>query len=73
MLIEFIWEGELHEGFQPVCIVNADISGLRNTLKRRINARGVQYWTLSLDICIIFGRTELEAYIEWVEEVCYFT
>ncbi|KAG9125789.1 hypothetical protein FRC07_006216 [Ceratobasidium sp. 392] len=37
-------------------------------LERRIGAQGNMYWQLYFDICIRFGGTELEAYLEWEEE-----
>jgi hypothetical protein len=56
-------------GFQEVCSVKANLNELSSALKVKRSAHGVQYWSLSFNVCIHFGRTELRAFLEWVENV----
>lgn len=61
--------GELNEGFQKICTVTANLSDMRGALALALNlSRNVVFFSLSYDLCIRFGRTELEAFIEWEEE-----
>jgi len=48
-----------------------NLSGLKGLLEKKVGANGY-YWSLVFDIGIRFGGTELEAFIEWEEEVYYF-
>ncbi|KAG8717706.1 hypothetical protein FRC08_006898 [Ceratobasidium sp. 394] len=59
--------GSLMPGFQTACTITADLDGLRNILQTHRTAKGVQYWSLSFNVCIHFGRTELQAFLEWTE------
>ncbi|KAF8606751.1 hypothetical protein BDV93DRAFT_468343 [Ceratobasidium sp. AG-I] len=59
--------GNLMSGFQKVCVVTASLNNLRNALKRNTTRNGVPYWSLNFNVCIRFGRTELEAFLEWTE------
>lgn len=52
-----------------MCTISADLSNLRGALERKIGAHGSVYWSLNCDVCIRFGGTELEAYLEWKERV----
>lgn len=63
--------GELLDGFREVCSVTADLDSMRKALQPRINAHGIQYWALMFNVCFQFGGTELEAFLEWIEEVGY--
>ncbi|KAH7336844.1 hypothetical protein B0J17DRAFT_665060 [Rhizoctonia solani] len=58
---------ELEIGFHDVCTVVTDLSGMRGMLEQRSGKYGNPYWVLRYDICIRFGRTELEAFLEWTE------
>ncbi|CAE6485381.1 unnamed protein product [Rhizoctonia solani] len=58
----------LEPGFHNVCTVVTDLSGMRGMLQQRRGKYGDPYWVLRYDICIRFGRTELEAFLEWTEE-----
>lgn len=60
--------GELLDGFREVCSVTADLDSMRKALQPRINAHGIQYWALMFNVCFQFGGTELEAFLEWIEE-----
>ncbi|KEP53958.1 heat shock 70 kDa protein 12A [Rhizoctonia solani 123E] len=44
------------------------LEGLVGSLESRISA-GIRYWRLEFYVCMQFGRTELEAYLEWEEMV----
>jgi molecular chaperone DnaK (HSP70) len=59
--------GDLNPGFKEICIVRANLNGLQGQLKQKRGLNG-PYWKLSYVIGIRFGRTELEAFIEWDEE-----
>lgn len=59
---------DLNPGFMQICTVRADLSGLRGRLTKKLGLNGT-YWELSFTIGIRFGRTELEAFVEWDEEV----
>ncbi|KAG8682041.1 hypothetical protein FRC08_015223, partial [Ceratobasidium sp. 394] len=59
--------GGFNSGFRKVCSITADISGLRGALRSEVGAGGVGYWSLTFAVCIRFGRTELEAFLEWSE------
>jgi hypothetical protein len=56
--------------FQALCIVNADLSELKQLIKPRINwSSGHSYYTLEFEIIILFGLTELKAQVAWKENV----
>ncbi|CAE6421660.1 unnamed protein product [Rhizoctonia solani] len=59
--------GNLNAGFREVCTITANLSAMKNGLKRHKNSKGTEYWTLRFHVCIRFGRTELEARLEWVD------
>jgi hypothetical protein len=48
------------------------LKNLEGALVASTGARGSRYWTLGFDICIRFGGTELESYLEWQEHVSIF-
>ncbi|KAF8606746.1 hypothetical protein BDV93DRAFT_488628 [Ceratobasidium sp. AG-I] len=60
--------GELLPGFDMVCVIKADLSHLSGALQQYAGINGVTYWSMSFDICIHFGGTELEAFLEWKEK-----
>jgi hypothetical protein len=45
------------------------LQGLVGALKRKAGKNDAVYWELPLALCIRFGGVELEAFIEWVENV----
>lgn len=55
-------------GFRHSCDISANLDGLSGALQPRIGVRGAMYWRLDFDVCIRFGGTELEAYLEWEED-----
>ena len=60
--------GDLAHGFERVCTISADLSGLSGALEQCQGSNGL-YWTLYYKIGIQFGGTELQAYLEWTEDV----
>lgn len=55
-------------GFDQACSVRANLSDLRHVLSPQRTPNGEQYWSLRFNVCIHFGRTELQAFLEWVED-----
>ncbi|KDN48293.1 hypothetical protein RSAG8_02885, partial [Rhizoctonia solani AG-8 WAC10335] len=55
--------------FQYACTVRANLKNLQGALKSAVGTHGSRYWTLNYDVCIRFGGTELEGYMEWEEGV----
>jgi hypothetical protein len=62
-------QGTLVNGFRNVCQITADLSNLSGALERKDGQSGKTYWYLGFDVCIRFGGTELEAFLEWKEFV----
>ncbi|KAG8701438.1 hypothetical protein FRC09_005371 [Ceratobasidium sp. 395] len=60
-------EGILNDGFQNSCTIAADLTNLSGALEPKTSEGGKKYWRLHFDVCIRFGGTELEAYLEWEE------
>ncbi|KAH7336871.1 hypothetical protein B0J17DRAFT_446061 [Rhizoctonia solani] len=58
---------EILPGFQYSCTIKASLKNLSGALKSSVGSHGSRYWTLEYDVCIRFGGTELEAYMEWEE------
>ncbi|KAG8783944.1 hypothetical protein FRC12_019178 [Ceratobasidium sp. 428] len=61
-------EDDLLSGFQESCTITANLNKLAGALEPRIGLRGKMYWRLSFDVCIRFGGTEWEAFLEWEED-----
>ncbi|KAJ1303449.1 hypothetical protein OPQ81_011638 [Rhizoctonia solani] len=60
-------DGKLYPGFQGVCTIRANLENLQGALRAGFGGRGFRYWSLKFDVCIRFGGTELESYMEWEE------
>ncbi|CAE6440540.1 unnamed protein product [Rhizoctonia solani] len=60
-------QGLLLPGFRNVCSISADLNTLSGALERRTGNAGKVYWYLEFEVCMRFGGTELEAYLEWKE------
>ncbi|QRV92570.1 heat shock protein 70 kDa 12A [Ceratobasidium sp. AG-Ba] len=60
-------KGDLLSGFRESCTITANLQKLSGALESRIGIHGRMYWRLSFDVCIRFGGTEWEAYLEWEE------
>ncbi|KAG8717707.1 hypothetical protein FRC08_006899 [Ceratobasidium sp. 394] len=61
-------QGVLNDGFYKSCTITADLTNLSGALEPRVGMEGKRYWRLHFDVCIRFGGTELEAYLEWEED-----
>ncbi|CAE6455149.1 unnamed protein product [Rhizoctonia solani] len=59
--------GTLCSGFQSACTIQANLKNLEGALVSATGRHGSRYWILSFEICIRFGGTELESYLEWEE------
>ncbi|CAE6367519.1 unnamed protein product [Rhizoctonia solani] len=64
--------GSLLKGFDNVCLITADLRSLSGALEAKIGPRGT-YWGLLFWVCVRFGDTEINAYLEWEEdgETCF--
>ncbi|KDN48294.1 hypothetical protein RSAG8_02886, partial [Rhizoctonia solani AG-8 WAC10335] len=60
-------DGKMLPGFQKSCTIRANLQNLQGALKSTTGSHGSRYWILHYDICIRFGGTELEGYMEWEE------
>ncbi|KAJ1303704.1 hypothetical protein OPQ81_008129 [Rhizoctonia solani] len=56
--------GYREKGFEEVCKIEADLSGMRKALKKCRGPRG-KYYILDFKVAIQFGDTELKAFLEW--------
>ncbi|CAE6485276.1 unnamed protein product [Rhizoctonia solani] len=59
--------GKTLNKFRNVCTIRADMGNVRGALKAKTSSSGSKYWKLSFSVCIRFGGTELESYLEWME------
>ncbi|CEL62429.1 Heat shock 70 kDa protein 12A OS=Homo sapiens GN=HSPA12A PE=1 SV=2 [Rhizoctonia solani AG-1 IB] len=63
------WAWDEHEiplpNFSKVCTISTDLRGLEGALEKKVGLRGADYWELEIAICMRFGGTELEAFLEW--------
>ncbi|QRW20327.1 heat shock protein 70 kDa 12A [Rhizoctonia solani] len=66
------WAWDEHENllptFRKVCTISADLRGLEGALERKAGLRGADYWELEVSVCMRFGGTELEAFLEWKDK-----
>ncbi|KAJ1304904.1 hypothetical protein OPQ81_006038 [Rhizoctonia solani] len=58
-------EGNLLPKFEKVCIIKAEVLDIEGALKKQTGLLGNEFWDLAVDVCICFGTTELQAYLEW--------
>ncbi|KAF8751777.1 ATP binding [Rhizoctonia solani] len=61
-------QGNLNRGFEQICEVEADLSGMRQALKRKTGPDG-EYYRLDYTIALQFGGTEIQAFLEWEQDV----
>ncbi|QRW20299.1 hypothetical protein RhiXN_09274 [Rhizoctonia solani] len=59
--------GRTFNSFKNVCTLSGNLNNLRGALKAKKSPLGVRYWKLKYQVCIRFGGTELESYLEWRE------
>ncbi|KIM25133.1 hypothetical protein M408DRAFT_331419 [Serendipita vermifera MAFF 305830] len=74
-----IWEGEGNPSWvidlkgeelpqlRRLCILKADLSGLKNSLKFEIGPKG-EYYRVNFRVAIRFGGTQLQARLQWDEQ-----
>lgn len=60
--------GNINPGFESLCRVRADLSGMEHALQR-VNGADGPYDELRFNIAIQLGAIELSARVEWVENV----
>jgi hypothetical protein len=51
-----------------VCTVQADLSTMRNQLRKWLSENGT-YWAVAFDVAITFGATELKSSLVWEDQV----
>jgi hypothetical protein len=56
--------GRMMEDFSAACVVEGDLSNMRDSLVQRTGKNG-PYWKLEFDVGILFGSTELQAIMIW--------
>ncbi|KAG9106779.1 hypothetical protein FRC07_008742, partial [Ceratobasidium sp. 392] len=65
-------DGSVAAGFNPTCHMTINLETLDGHLFKKVNPVVGTYWALYFRVCVKFGGTELEAYMEWVDkESCY--
>lgn len=52
-----------------MCTITGDLRNVEDALERNIGLLGAEFWSLDVNVCIRFGGTELEANLEWKENV----
>jgi hypothetical protein len=62
--------GRLNEGFEEICQVQADLSGMHAALVKSTGPDG-DYYDLSYSVALRFGGTELLAFVEWEQNVSF--
>ncbi|CAE6466496.1 unnamed protein product [Rhizoctonia solani] len=60
-------QGNMNRGFEQICEVEADLSGMRQALKRKTGRDG-DYYYLDFTMALQFGGTELQAFVEWEQD-----
>ncbi|ELU36999.1 hypothetical protein AG1IA_08972 [Rhizoctonia solani AG-1 IA] len=61
-------QGNMNRGFEQICEVEADLSGMRQALKRKTGRDG-EYYYLDFTMALQFGGTEIQAFVEWEQDV----
>ena len=56
--------------FREVCRLEADLSGLQQSLRAQRNpTTGMVYYTVNFIVAVLFGGTTLKARLRWFENV----
>ncbi|KDN36960.1 hypothetical protein RSAG8_10494, partial [Rhizoctonia solani AG-8 WAC10335] len=55
------------DGFRNVCTISANLKDAQGAMVMLMNRFGSNYWGLDFWVCIRFGGTELECFLEWKE------
>ncbi|KAH7100091.1 hypothetical protein BKA62DRAFT_801966 [Auriculariales sp. MPI-PUGE-AT-0066] len=61
-------DSKLMPGIQKVCVVSANLNGLRNSMALTTGKTGEKFYEFSFDVNLFFGQTALSADISWKEE-----
>ncbi|KAG8739930.1 hypothetical protein FRC10_004991 [Ceratobasidium sp. 414] len=60
-------DGLVYDGWSVVCKVSANLEDLGSIAVKKYSPSTGSYWVLNYNIAILFGGTQLSAYIEWVQ------
>ncbi|KAH7339945.1 hypothetical protein B0J17DRAFT_597337 [Rhizoctonia solani] len=55
----------LSSKFKEVCTITAELYNIEGALTKETGFTGIDYWSLTVEVCISFGTTELQAHLEW--------
>ncbi|KAG9103549.1 hypothetical protein FRC06_010034 [Ceratobasidium sp. 370] len=61
-------QGKEVKGFRKACTITANLQNISNALTMGIGLHGGLFWVFEAEVCIRFGGTELQAYLEWEED-----
>jgi len=62
------WIDQAPNFFVNSCIVSADLSELKKSIRPRTNQKnGERYYSYRFDIILLFGLTEFKAQMAWME------
>ena len=61
--------GEMKANFRSLCLLRADLSGLRHSLSPRRHETNGVFYDVQYSIAIFFGTTSLKARLKWNEAV----
>ncbi|EIW80674.1 hypothetical protein CONPUDRAFT_125506 [Coniophora puteana RWD-64-598 SS2] len=62
------WMDKEKYAFSPLCTIRADTSAVAPTPHPRKDQQPGMYWSIDYDVVLLFGLTELQAQISWIEE-----
>jgi hypothetical protein len=57
--------------FSTLCTIRADLSEAVEDLVKKKRASGQVYYQLDYDVIVLFGLTELKAYLSWKSQVSH--
>lgn len=55
-----------------ICTLIADLANVRSALTKQTGINGHRYWTLPVSVVVGLGRIQLQARLQWEENVCRF-
>lgn len=58
------------DGMKTLCTITADLACLFSLLQEQSGPNGEKYWMITFQVCVIFGGTQLKAFLQWKEGVC---
>ncbi|KDQ59135.1 hypothetical protein JAAARDRAFT_192677 [Jaapia argillacea MUCL 33604] len=62
------WTDVEPDKFETLCTVTADMSEAAHGLSPRIGKLGRLYYSINFQVVLLFGLTELKAYVAWMEK-----